>query len=328
MAAEAPPDALTLKWTYEAGDSIESSAAIADGTVYVGSSKGELLAIDLETGKLKWKYSTGEGGFIAESSPALAADAVFIGDLGGVLHAVNIRDGRKLWTFKADDEIRSSPVVLNDLVLIGSYDTHLYALEQKTGKLQWKLQTDGPVHATPAVSNGVIYLGGCDEQFRAVSAADGKTLFAVPIGSQMGASTAIDGDRAYVGTYGADVFAVDLRARKVAWSFRDPDREFPYYASPADANAAMTPARAGTEKKITRSIGWKFDNGSSDAKTTRSVPERIPTRIARSRCWNLAEVTEIDCSIRSDSKIVEFLFLAFVENQNAKRHKFTEKGIL
>ncbi len=97
---------------------------------------------------------------------------------------------------------------------------------------------------------------------------------------------------------------------------------------PADANPAMAPARAGTEKKITRSIGWKFDNGSSDAKTTKSVPERIPTRIARSRCWNLAAVTEIDCSIESNSKIVEFLFLAFVENQNAKRHKFTEKSIL
>ena len=53
---------------------------------------------------------------------------------------------------------------------------------------------------------------------------------------------------------------------------------------PADANPAIAPARAGTEKKMTRSIGWKFDSGSSDAKTTRSVPERIPTRIARSRC--------------------------------------------
>ena len=53
---------------------------------------------------------------------------------------------------------------------------------------------------------------------------------------------------------------------------------------PADANPAITPARAGTEKKMTRSIGWKFDTGSSDAKTTKSVPERIPTRIARSRC--------------------------------------------
>src|SRR6266545_7735490 len=45
--AAALPDTLKLKWTYEAGESIESSAAIADGAVFVGSSKGELLAIDL-----------------------------------------------------------------------------------------------------------------------------------------------------------------------------------------------------------------------------------------------------------------------------------------
>jgi len=54
----------------------------------------------------------------------------------------------------------------------------------------------------------------------------------------------------------------------------------------------------------------------------------IPTRIERSRCWNLAAVTEIDCSIERDSKIVGFLSVAFVENQNAKRHKFTDESIL
>src|SRR5688572_30368948 len=37
VAAAAPPDTLRLKWTYEAGESIESSAAIVDGAVYVGS---------------------------------------------------------------------------------------------------------------------------------------------------------------------------------------------------------------------------------------------------------------------------------------------------
>src|SRR5439155_15947500 len=37
VAPTAPPDTLKLKWTYEAGESIESSPAVADGTVYVGS---------------------------------------------------------------------------------------------------------------------------------------------------------------------------------------------------------------------------------------------------------------------------------------------------
>ena len=41
------------------------------------------------------------------------------------------------------------------------------------------------------------------------------------------------GDRAFVGTFDAEVFAIDLRARKIAWRYRDPDREFPYYSSAA-----------------------------------------------------------------------------------------------
>ena len=119
------PDTLSLKWTFDAGEAIESSAAIVDGAVYVGSTKGELVAIDLQSGKLRWTYSTGQNGSIGESSAASADGAVFIGDLAGLVHAVSASDGRQIWTFKTDGEVKSSPVVVDDLVLIGSYDTHL-----------------------------------------------------------------------------------------------------------------------------------------------------------------------------------------------------------
>src|ERR1044071_1482437 len=45
-------NSLKLLWTYEAGDSIESSAAIVGGTVFVGSQKGELVALSLENGSV------------------------------------------------------------------------------------------------------------------------------------------------------------------------------------------------------------------------------------------------------------------------------------
>ena len=78
------PDQLKVLWTYEAGDSIESSAAIVDGVVYVGSQTGELHAVNLADGKLKWKYKASADG-IGESSPAVAGALVYIGDLSGVL---------------------------------------------------------------------------------------------------------------------------------------------------------------------------------------------------------------------------------------------------
>ena len=94
VSASAPPATLKLLWTYDAGDVIDSSAAIADGVVYVGGGDGDLLALDLASGTLRWKYATGN--LIGESSPAVGADAVYIGDLGGILHAVNLRDGKPL----------------------------------------------------------------------------------------------------------------------------------------------------------------------------------------------------------------------------------------
>jgi glucose dehydrogenase len=50
------PASLKQLWTYEAGDSIESSAAIVGGTVFVGSQKGELVALSLENGSVYWKF--------------------------------------------------------------------------------------------------------------------------------------------------------------------------------------------------------------------------------------------------------------------------------
>ena len=112
VAVSDVPQALSLKWTYQAGETIESSAAIADGVVFVGSGDGDLLAIDLETGKLKWKYATGNP--LGESSPAVGGGLVYIGDLGGIVHAVHTSDGSKAWTFKTGGEVKSSPAIAGD----------------------------------------------------------------------------------------------------------------------------------------------------------------------------------------------------------------------
>jgi glucose dehydrogenase len=92
------PEKLKVLWTYEAGDAIESSAAIVDGVVYVGSQTGELHAVNLADGKVRWKYKASADG-IGESSPAVAGGLVYIGDLSGVLHAVNASTGQAAWTY-------------------------------------------------------------------------------------------------------------------------------------------------------------------------------------------------------------------------------------
>ena len=129
-----------LAWAWEGGEAFDSSPAIVDDMVYAGTATGELIAVGLAEGKLRWRYKAGEA--IGESSPAVANGRVFIGDLIGVVHAVNIADGKPIWTFKTQSEIKSSPVVVGDVVLMGSYDGRLYGLDAATGKQLWAYVTE------------------------------------------------------------------------------------------------------------------------------------------------------------------------------------------
>jgi eukaryotic-like serine/threonine-protein kinase len=226
-----PPDTLKVLWTFEAGESIESSAAIADGTVYVGSQSGELIALDLQKGAVRWKYRAKEA--IGESSPCVGNGVVYVGDLSGTLHAVNARDGNGIWTYKTGSEIKSSPVLVEDRILVGSYDEHLYCLSARKGELIWKFKSEGPVHCTPGVLGGMTYISGCDETFRAIRIPDGKEIFEIASGGYTGASPALMAQAAYFGTFNNEVLKMDLRTRRVVWRYQPPQRQFPFYSSAA-----------------------------------------------------------------------------------------------
>jgi len=258
------PDGLKLLWTYEAGESIESSPAIVSGTVYVGAQPGDLVAVDLETGKERWKAHLSDEG-IGESSPAVQDSRVFIGDLSGVVHALNAADGEKLWTFKTGSEIKASPVVLGERVLIGSYDQNLYCLSARSGSLLWKFQANGPIHSTAAISKGRAFVAGCDEILRGIRIADGQEVLQVSSGAYTGASPALVGDLAYYGTFNNDVLAVDLASRKIIWSYQHPERQFPFYSSAAVAEGKIV---LGGRDKIVHCLDaqsgkalWTFATG-------------------------------------------------------------------
>jgi len=238
---------LKLRWTFEAGESIESSAAIVGGVVYVGSQSGHLMAVSLSDGKEIWRYQATEFG-IGESSPCVGIGLVYIGDLDGVLHAVHVETGRKAWTFRTESEIKSSPVVIGDRVLIGSYDSHLYCLDALSGKLLWKVATEGYIHTTPSIFQGVAYISGCDEIFRAIGIKDGKELFQIPSIGYTAASPALLGDAAYFGTFSNEVVSVNRRQKTVAWRYEAKNSNFPFYSSAAVVAGKVI--LGGRDKKV------------------------------------------------------------------------------
>jgi eukaryotic-like serine/threonine-protein kinase len=225
------PQPLKLRWTFQAKDSIESSAAIVDGVIYVGSMDASLYAVDLATGKLRWRYAT--GGPVQDSSPCVQDGVAYIGDLNGVLHAVNVKTGNSNWTFKTESEIKSSPNCAKGKVYFGSYDQNLYCLSSSSGALIWKYTTEGPLHSSPAIYNEQIYISGCDEIFRSIDVLTGKRIYELPLGAYTGASVAVRDDHAFVGTFGNTVIGINLKKREAEWVYSHPTRSFPFNSSAA-----------------------------------------------------------------------------------------------
>ena len=234
------PENPQLLWTFQAEDMIESTAAVVDGTVYIGALDGVLYVINAQTGEKRWTYQTNSS---IKASVAIHDGVAYFGDGNGIFHAVDINTHEMKWQFSTEGEIISSANFAGDRVLFGSYDGFLYCLNRENGELVWKFETEGYVHGTPGVwtqidnnsgkTNDFVIVTGCDSYLRVINIDDGTQTQQVELGAYVGASAAISQDHVYCGTYGTEILSVALDTGEIKWRYRHPKRRLPFFASAA-----------------------------------------------------------------------------------------------
>ena len=237
-----------VKWKFHSGGLIISSPAIANGLAYVGSTDGNLYAIDLNSGAMKWKFETKAR---VVSSPTVAGGLVYFSSYDGWFYAVDALTGKLKWKFKNAGERRfaathihgslpaaetmpdpfdcylSSPAVWNGNVYFGSGDGNIYALDAATGNIKWRFHTGDVVHASPAISGGTLFIGSWDSYFYAIDAASGKEKWRFKTGvdpdihNQVGiqSSAAVADGTVYFGCRDSNLYALDAVTGKKRWSF-------------------------------------------------------------------------------------------------------------
>src|SRR5580692_8780642 len=122
---------LSLKWSYKTGNSVQTSPAVANGVVYVGSDDSKVYALNASTGTKLWgNYATGSAVY---SSPAVANGVVYVGSDDNNVYALNASTGDKLWSYYTGSgkALDSSPAVANGMVYIGSWQSTVYAFGLK-----------------------------------------------------------------------------------------------------------------------------------------------------------------------------------------------------
>ena len=87
-------------------------------TCIVGTYAGRVLAVNVQTGSLRWEGRT-RGKIV--SNPCIAAGNVIIGSYDKSVHAFDQGTGEKRWTFRTRGVVRASPELMGDeRIVIGS----------------------------------------------------------------------------------------------------------------------------------------------------------------------------------------------------------------
>ncbi|MBI1754053.1 MAG: PQQ-binding-like beta-propeller repeat protein [Acidobacteria bacterium] len=225
-------------------DVYQSSPAVVDGIVYVGSVDGAVYAISASKGELKWRTGTGD---IIRSSPAVANGRVFAGNFSGKVFCLDAATGARVWEQDTHTPgvpwhaVQGSCAVSGGLVFVGSRSTSFYAFEEATGKLRWKHgHRMSWVPSSPAVRDGVAYVGQSDGGKVTAIGADGTVRWVLDIGKPTFASPALAGGVVYVATndnYNSEakgsLSAVDILTGKAIWTCSFPAS---LWSSPVVAN--------------------------------------------------------------------------------------------
>ncbi|HXD74040.1 MAG TPA: PQQ-dependent dehydrogenase, methanol/ethanol family, partial [Vicinamibacterales bacterium] len=127
------------------------------GVMFVSTPQNQVLAIDVRTGALLWRYrhTTAEDAIIAHRTSrgvALLGDKVFFAAGDAILVAIDAKTGREAWTAKVADNksgyyMSLAPLVANGKVLVGTSGGEwgvrgfVAAFDANTGKELWRTYT-------------------------------------------------------------------------------------------------------------------------------------------------------------------------------------------
>jgi outer membrane protein assembly factor BamB len=259
---EATARRLKKAWFFPTGDAVTATPTVVNGVVYAGSWDGKFYALDLATGKLRWRYTlrpqhgvhpypgehprdiSSDGGLVTDSAwyepgAGTRPDLVIFGG-GYTLYALDAHDGHLYWRHDYtgrpesppdpdhdDTRIFSSPVVVGNKVLFG-----VDVDGQKNARgyvVAADLDTGSPVweFQTDVDSAGHVLNDGCGSVWASgtVLPAQGLVVFD---GADCDFSDAL--------TYSESVFALHIADGTVAWRFRptrvDPRCDFDFGATP------------------------------------------------------------------------------------------------
>lgn len=223
-----------LSWRFTAERGTLTAPVVQGQQLFVASSKGDVFAIDIKTGKQLWHVTIDKARLLA--APTLVGDDLCLASEQGAVYVLRQRDGSERWRYTTQGKIigpinsyRRQDGVMS-LLVIASND-HLYALRQDDGRRLWTFRLETRIEVAPAVVDNNVIFGGCDSFVRVVDADSGLELANVETASYIPVSAAVQWPYVYVGNPEGQFLCLDPFEETILWIYQP--REQQYRSSPA-----------------------------------------------------------------------------------------------
>ena len=227
-----------ILWRKKWGRCVASGPAVAHGLVFQSvmnprpckttsnrpAQRGFVIAMDVETGKVRWRFDTG----VVESSPLVVGRLLFVGSWDHRVYALDAKTGKVRWSYDTGEELNGSAAYANGTIFIGGNDGHVFALAAARGGLRWRASSFARFgrreyfYATPAIAYGRVYIGNSDGTLYAFGVKSGDLLWAQEAGTYVYTKAAIWRNRVYVGSYDGRFSAFDAATGDVVWRWNAP----------------------------------------------------------------------------------------------------------
>ena len=202
----------------------ESSPLVVNGVVYVGSRNDKVYALDADTGRVRWTYTTGGE---VKGAAAYIAGTIYIGAYDGHLYALNARTGMLRWRASVENRLGgrgtlyANPAIAYGRVYIGATDGVVYSFGATSGRLLWARRTGGYVYSSAALWHQTVYVGSYDRKLYAIDAATGDVRWTFETNGAISGSPTVLNGVVYVSTLKGKTYGLDALRGKVVWTFTD-----------------------------------------------------------------------------------------------------------
>lgn len=202
--------------------------------LYVAYGSG-VFAIEAESQKPLWSYSTENATLFFYAPPSVENGRAVLGDFGAPegmfspqtvvsIYGLDVSDNavQTLWTRSdlASDRIVAAPLQIDGVAYIATADNLLLALDAETGEELWRFTAEFSIWATPTYHDGTLFIASLDRNLYAIDLADGSEKWSIEFGGAMSAQPVVNPDKnlVYAASYDRELHAVDMDSGEEMWS--------------------------------------------------------------------------------------------------------------